>query len=425
VTEAVSSTLTLAGTPTVINGGYIDIVASTPGSCSGAASTYVISGSSTAAVTIPAAATGYVICFTAGGGNDASQLQSFGTLAAVAATTVHYTDIGPATAVTSVNTPFTLTGTKISTETVILATSCSGATPNIALTGTTNPTFAQSIGSAGTYKVCLRAAGGSDSVEQTGLTVVLAAAVAGDPVAYNGDRKLHFWLPIGVLMPLLRTPDLDIFGSTYPGLNGKKGQFFERYLVVSRGGLTVDVALRNEKVLNMKAGDTVPGVLPFNDTRLLPTDSLNNFSVLSVNYVEGHMRGTVGIDDGITQVQGLTGESRADSTKEHLPTEAVEFFCSSVHFTVCNSYAVDMSYDEEKLLLDFAHLAIQMVRFEGAKDFGGVFPELWGIRNQSKCTEMLTDMEGEPVELPQECYDWDGYGGVKGLEEAKKPMLEL
>merc|ERR1712048_1549239 len=112
------------------------------------------------------------------------------------------------------------------------------------------------------------------------------------------------------------------------------------------------------------------------------------------------------------QVQGLKGHDRA-GTKAHLPTEAVEFFCSSMHFTVCNSYAVDMSDDEEKLLLDFAHLAIQMVRMHDPLEFAGIFPELWGMRNQSKCTELLTDMEGEAGELPQECYDWDVYGSVK------------
>merc|ERR1712203_852776 len=127
--------------------------------------------------------------------------------------------------------------------------------------GGASATFAQTVAATGTYQVCVRAKGGSDAIQQTGLSVLVHAAVAGDPVAYSGSSKLHFWLPVGVLMPLLRTPDLDIFGSTYPGLTGKKGQFFDRYLVVSRGGLTVDVALRNEKVLNMKTGDTSPGVL--------------------------------------------------------------------------------------------------------------------------------------------------------------------
>merc|ERR1719316_1538593 len=74
-------------------------------------------------------------------------------------------------------TDVTLTGTIASGDLVIWTTgSCGSVTPNVDPTDGTNAVTSMTVASAGTYKLCVRKSGGSDSVEQSGFTMTVVAA---------------------------------------------------------------------------------------------------------------------------------------------------------------------------------------------------------------------------------------------------------
>ena len=56
---------------------------------------------------------------------------------------------------------------------VIWATACSGVVPNVDPTDGTNAATSFAVSAAGEYKLCYRADGASDSVEQAGITLTV------------------------------------------------------------------------------------------------------------------------------------------------------------------------------------------------------------------------------------------------------------
>lgn len=297
----------------------------------------------------------------------------------------------------------------------------------------TDPTFTQmmgplSSGTTQTLKLCVQKTTGSDFQAQSGVSVTVnAASIAGDPVAYFGkDRRVAFWLPIGMFMPLLRTSDLDVWGRTQRGLIGEKGQFFDDFVVASRGGLTVNIGLRKTADLLSEHG-TVRS--PSTDVALRPTENVTDLDLLDVNFVEGHARATVGLDDGWVQVQGLKRQDVSALERSVLPQEAVEILSSSAHFTVGLGYTIDYSAaGETALLYDYSHLAMQMIGMPDSGNYTGVFPELWGLQAPSKCTSRLMVMEGglEDEDLPTECFKFEVYDEQLGkLDEKAIPSPDF
>jgi hypothetical protein len=270
--------------------------------------------------------------------------------------------------------------------------------------------------SSGTFQdfhICLQKIAGSDEVQQGTSTVrVFSAAATGDPIAYMGkDTKVMFWLPLGMFMPLLRTSDLDIWGTTQSGLAGEKGQFFDRIVVTSRGGLSVDVKVSDSSALLADFKNTLPST----EVALLPAASVTDLQMLDVDYIEGAARGAAGLDDGWMQVQGL---KRQGASRE-LPHEAIEVLSNSAHFTICLSYTVDKAADQDLVLTDYSHLALQMIRMPESQNYTGVFPELWGLQAPSNCTLSMMQMEGGFEDLPPECFNFEVYDQQRGRRKVK------
>lgn len=342
-----------------------------------------------------------------------------------------YTGISPISAVAGSPTTFSLTGTSTDAVKVHLATSCSSV--DFKTTGTSiaasvaNPSFSQTV-SGGPLNLCVQREDGSDSVAQSSVTVsVTLPSVYGDPVAHNGIDRVKFWLPLGAFMPLLRTADLDVWGRTRSGLTGSKSQFIDRYIVSSRGGLLVDVNVRD--VLHVAHVSTLPST----GVALLPTQSMSELQFLDVNVIEGESRAYDGLDDGWMQVQGLRRNDGNGLDAAMLPHESIEVLSSTAHFSVALGYTIAVGNGTDDLYLyEHTHLDLQMHTALASAKYTGIFPELWGLRKPSACTSLLKDMQSGPEDgksVPAACFKFDFYDqqkeGTKGCFSTEGTALEL
>merc|ERR1711871_1878704 len=85
------------------------------------------------------------------------------------------TGISPPSISSATATSVQLTGTVGAGDLVIWATDCSAATPNVDPTDGTDQSTSYTVTGVGTYKLCLRENGASDSVEQAGITMTVTS----------------------------------------------------------------------------------------------------------------------------------------------------------------------------------------------------------------------------------------------------------
>merc|ERR1711998_607967 len=83
------------------------------------------------------------------------------------------TSVSPTTVSSASTNALTLGGVVGAGDLVIWATDCSSATPNVDPTDGEDQATTMTITGVGTYKLCLREAGTTDSVEQTGITMTV------------------------------------------------------------------------------------------------------------------------------------------------------------------------------------------------------------------------------------------------------------
>ena len=86
------------------------------------------------------------------------------------------TAISPPTITAGIDTAITLTGTVAAGDLVTWAADCAAVTPDVDPTDGTDQSTGFTVGSVGVYKLCYRASGLADSVEQTGITLTVASA---------------------------------------------------------------------------------------------------------------------------------------------------------------------------------------------------------------------------------------------------------
>jgi hypothetical protein len=99
--------------------------------------------------------------------------------------------ISPSTIAEGVSTDITLSGTTATGDKVIWATSCAGAIPNKDLTMGRDMSTSFTVSPAGNYKLCYRASGKMDSVEQNDITLIVQAVVCGSMLYMSFDLTGH------------------------------------------------------------------------------------------------------------------------------------------------------------------------------------------------------------------------------------------
>ena len=72
-------------------------------------------------------------------------------------------------------------------------------------------------------------------------------SVVGDPITWYGGKKIKFWFPNYKLMPMLQTPEMITWASTFEGPTVDY-QWFERFVVTTPGGTElVDIRVRHSE----------------------------------------------------------------------------------------------------------------------------------------------------------------------------------
>merc|ERR1711871_1028157 len=114
----------------------------------------------------------YKLCLRENGASDS--VEKAGITMTVTSQPNKITGVTPSTISDNTATDVTLTGTVGTGDLVIWATDCSAATPNVDPTDGTDQSTSMTVTPAGTYKLCLRENGASDSVEQTGVSLTVS-----------------------------------------------------------------------------------------------------------------------------------------------------------------------------------------------------------------------------------------------------------
>eukprot|EP00930_Biecheleria_cincta_P017332 TRINITY_DN13810_c0_g1_i1.p1 TRINITY_DN13810_c0_g1~~TRINITY_DN13810_c0_g1_i1.p1 ORF type:complete len:551 (-),score=64.27 TRINITY_DN13810_c0_g1_i1:161-1762(-) len=110
----------------------------------------------------------------------------------------------------------------------------------------TNPALPNDLGAV-TMGVSL---GGTQIISSaTGFgTIVSAASTGGDPLTIYNGNKTKFWLPLQGFFPLLRTPEIQLVASVFPGPN-EDMQWFDRFIIFTAGGdKLVEVGVRRKEL---------------------------------------------------------------------------------------------------------------------------------------------------------------------------------
>eukprot|EP00449_Zooxanthella_nutricula_P050738 CAMPEP_0198572306 /NCGR_PEP_ID=MMETSP1462-20131121/111654_1 /TAXON_ID=1333877 /ORGANISM="Brandtodinium nutriculum, Strain RCC3387" /LENGTH=619 /DNA_ID=CAMNT_0044303459 /DNA_START=16 /DNA_END=1871 /DNA_ORIENTATION=- len=263
----------------------------------------------------------------------------------------------------------------------IFAFNCASATPNF---DTSTSEIVVNLASTGNYVLCMQKHGGSDSVQQTGITLTVSAApMAGtDPVAVFGDTRREFSLPPGVMHALLKAPDMLLHGETFEG-GGPWEQFFGRVRVSSPDGLRwlelrikPDIAKFNRtravrgafETLEVIASGTDPGAAP---VRLHGPGARIAFEFL-------------GADIAFRTIQ------RNHNTRNPMigraRRECMDIAGHSLHLFICSNSATEYYGVWRHLAIQYAHLDIAVNEVHNFDAVEGLLPELWGVRPMSEET---------------------------------------
>lgn len=366
-------------------------------------------GSGSAAFTIPSVGS-YVLCVRANGGIDSVEQTGLSLTSVAATSATHITAIDLAQITVGVPTAITFTGAGVGDTAVFALTGdCGISTPNLNIGG---GSATVTIASQNDFKLCVRAAGGSDLVEQTTAGVGLHShhlGVAGhDPIARFGDRVVEFELPPGQLTPLLQTPDLSLHGETFEG-GGSWEQWFNKMVLMSPGGdrwlqmsIKKDLLSFNRSKLPSGSFESLEVQLghgnlsnPWATTVLTKTDTQIPFGFLGLHVrfrkMERHWKNGV-------QFPTIGQASR----------ECIDVAGEVIHFYICSAPANEYTGGWQRYLsIQYAHLDIAVLEVTNSSAVEGLFPELWGMKPVSASTKAViktaeSKAQPEPVRHQEE-----------------------
>lgn len=225
--------------------------------------------------------------------------------------------------------------------------------------------------------------------------------VSGDPVTYYDGKKIEFVLPWGTFTPMLQTPHMEVLALPIPGKDEDE-QWIGRIIVKSASGehaVQVDIKKKID-ILNQTAAppnvfETIDVTLPW-----LHPKPLVNLPPRDILYFRQDI-------DIVFGKIPKTGHGRSlRSSQSDMPMsrrEAVVVISPSVKILITSSSAWEW-YGKTAEAIRFAHLDMEVFDMHNESSFGGILPELWGIRTLSaKCKAMLKplkpDKSGPALEL--------------------------
>lgn len=214
-------------------------------------------------------------------------------------------------------------------------------------------------------------------------TIILASAVAGDPITFYNGTKSKFWIPMQPsFVPLLQTPEVHLLASALQGPE-EDLQWFDRFLVTLPDGARVlEVGVRRQHLEQLTSSNrSTPRPRSFrqggfqqlevilgNDTRPLQVFKQGSFTVSGGSV-------TLAIAARHSYPPRFHGTPRTEYV--HVQTE-------SISFVLYGSHAGQEFPDNFSAQAKYVHMDLYCIEMIGEESFTGVLPEIWGIRPMSE-----------------------------------------
>jgi len=207
--------------------------------------------------------------------------------------------------------------------------------------------------------------------------------VYGDPIAYYNGKKTEFWLPMDTLTLLLQTSDMRVLASPLPG-EGKEQWIGHIFVSTPSGHPVVTVDIKRDLV-NFNAST-------------VPTDAFETLNVLMGPAV-APLTAMPPPDAYYTHESGLhLMFGRTSRQPGPYPRrEGVVVIGSSAKIHIVSSSAREYYGEGSPLSTLYAHLDFQVFDMQGEESFGGILPELWGVKPlSSETAAMVKEASAEP-----------------------------
>eukprot|EP00931_Biecheleriopsis_adriatica_P106806 TRINITY_DN81186_c0_g1_i1.p1 TRINITY_DN81186_c0_g1~~TRINITY_DN81186_c0_g1_i1.p1 ORF type:complete len:547 (-),score=76.81 TRINITY_DN81186_c0_g1_i1:42-1682(-) len=214
-------------------------------------------------------------------------------------------------------------------------------------------------------------------------TIVLTGGSGNDPVARFGNVSHEFELPVGVLMPLVTTPDLEIHGSVFQG-GGPWEQWFDRFVLMSPDhSRYLDMRMKpniHEQNHSQKSGlfRTLEVTLGYGrvESPTATTEVSSSSTRIPFSF----------LDNTIVFRDAPRGRDSRFSRIGNFPRECVEVAGGWLHFSICSTPAAEYfsSGYVRHLALKYAHLDLLLLDVSEHSQLTGFLPELWGIQPMSE-----------------------------------------
>lgn len=230
--------------------------------------------------------------------------------------------------------------------------------------------------------------------------VVSVSVVGSDPITRYGSNSVKFWLPNFILVSLLKTKHINLLGSTFPGPS-KDLQWFERFVITSPESLPiVQVSIKKNIVHNRTAPPRLFSQLDI--TIENSASPLKEMTPVHVGKAGREMWQDFATHGG--SVRFRVGRQQHNPPRVESNTyEYVYIQTPDLVFGIAPSHAAvefrnEWFQNERKSAYQYTHLDMMIIHQEGERNFGGILPELWGVRPMSDEVRAMTIAPGDEAE---------------------------
>lgn len=210
-------------------------------------------------------------------------------------------------------------------------------------------------------------------------------------MAKFGDVHREFWLPVGVMHPLIRTPEMNIMGSTFAG-EGKE-QWFGRMVITSAGGFKIAEISIKKDLENFNKSRTAKNAFETLDVTLGMDDTPMEHMPSPDFYFH-----RMGVAITFMRMSDMKKPIAHQFKIQRARRDVVMIACKSAHFIIAASPASEFANWRPDLSVKYSHLDIIVNEMHDRKALRGILPELWGLRSMSNRTKSFL----EPIYLDGE-----------------------
>lgn len=223
-------------------------------------------------------------------------------------------------------------------------------------------------------------------------TPAMHAFLGSDPVAHYGSTNVKFWLPNFKLVSLLETSHIHLLGATFPGPT-EDLQWFERFVITTpQSSRIVQVTIKKDIALNRTV--KTPALTQLDVTLEDAPSPLEAIKPIHVGKGGHEMWKDYSTPDGVVQFRigrQLHSPPRHYSKAfeyVYVQTPDLVFNIAPAHAAV--EFRKEWFQNERRSAYQYAHLDIHFIHQEGERHFGGILPELWGVRPMSDRVHAMT-----------------------------------